>query len=59
MKINITFFVIYCFLSNTKAIKVKFLDIPFENFDEYVPESHFAIVDPILKKQDDKLENIP
>ena len=42
MKINKACLAIFYLVSNTKAIKVKFLDIPFENFDEYVPEVHIA-----------------
>jgi hypothetical protein len=50
MKIKIVSFVVYCLLSNTEGIKVKFLDIPFENFDAYVPESHIVSENPILKE---------
>jgi len=59
MKINKISFAILYLLSDTKAIKVKFLDIPFENFDEYVPEGNAISQVPILKKQEIKLENIP
>jgi hypothetical protein len=49
MKTNIVKYAVYCLLSNTKAIKVKFLDIPFETFDAYVPESHIVSENQVLK----------
>jgi hypothetical protein len=50
MKISLASFAVYCLLSNTEGIKVKFLDIPFETFDAYVPESHIVSKNPVLKE---------
>jgi hypothetical protein len=50
MQINLVSFAVYCLLSNTEGIKVEFLDIPFENFDAYVPESHILSENPVLKE---------
>jgi len=49
MKIKIASFTVYCLLSNTQAIKVKFLDIPIETFEPYVPESQIVNENPVLK----------
>lgn len=42
MRINIASFVVYCLVTSTEEIKVKFLDIPFESFAPYVPEGHIV-----------------